>query len=62
MSTDIRRMSREDLERMNLEIARHKAARGGEPISHDNIMTSKPEEGTNTPPSKHVAEQLDLFS
>jgi hypothetical protein len=61
MSTDIRRCGKEDLDRMNLEIARYKAARGGEPDDAD-VISIRKEQRTNNPPSKHIAEQLDLFS
>jgi hypothetical protein len=69
MSTDIRRCGKEDLDRMNLEIARYKATRGGQSVTtiHDNVINTKAEQGTNENQIDNVilitpkADQLDLF-
>jgi hypothetical protein len=56
MSFDIRRMSREELDEMNRQIAIHKAARGAHSPDNGNTIITKAEQG----PQK--AEQLDLWS
>jgi hypothetical protein len=55
MSQDIRRMSREDLDKLNREIARYKAARGGQPA------TEAREEIADPQPIKVQAQQLELL-